>query len=248
MSERERTGAVCLHVPETSFPAWLTTLSAISLIVAGLCALFVFVDVVRHPQKMWVMNVVWVVVMLFGSVVWLLAYLRWARAASDDDRSSTPMAVMTFKGSNHCGAGCMIGDIIAEWAAFAVPALAVAAGWPSLFAEKMFAVWVLDFVLAYALGVFFQYFTIAPMRHLGLGRGLLAAIKADTASIASWQVGMYGAIALIQFLWLAPHYGGLAPVDSAVFWFAMQLAMLAGFATAYPINWLLIRTGWKEKM
>ena len=28
----------------------------------------------------------------------------------------------------------------------------------------------------------------------------------------------------------------------------MQLAMLCGFATAYPVNWWLIRRGLKEKM
>jgi hypothetical protein len=28
----------------------------------------------------------------------------------------------------------------------------------------------------------------------------------------------------------------------------MQMAMLGGFATSYPINWLLIRAGWKEEM
>ncbi|WP_405083923.1 DUF4396 domain-containing protein [Paraburkholderia caribensis] len=28
----------------------------------------------------------------------------------------------------------------------------------------------------------------------------------------------------------------------------MQLAMLAGFATSYPVNWWLIRSGVKEKM
>jgi len=28
----------------------------------------------------------------------------------------------------------------------------------------------------------------------------------------------------------------------------MQLAMLAGFATSYPVNWWLIRSGLKEQM
>jgi len=28
----------------------------------------------------------------------------------------------------------------------------------------------------------------------------------------------------------------------------MQFAMIAGFATAYPMNWWLIRRGIKEKM
>ena len=30
--------------------------------------------------------------------------------------------------------------------------------------------------------------------------------------------------------------------------FAMRAAMIAGFCTAYPVNWLLIRGGVKEKM
>lgn len=28
----------------------------------------------------------------------------------------------------------------------------------------------------------------------------------------------------------------------------MQIAMLAGFLTAYPVNWWLLRSGIKEKM
>ncbi len=37
-------------------------------------------------------------------------------------------------------------------------------------------------------------------------------------------------------------------MNTPEFWFAMQAAMLAGFCTAYPVNWLLIRAGVKEKM
>jgi hypothetical protein len=33
-----------------------------------------------------------------------------------------------------------------------------------------------------------------------------------------------------------------------VFWFMMQIAMLVGFLTAYPVNWWLLRAGIKEKM
>ena len=35
---------------------------------------------------------------------------------------------------------------------------------------------------------------------------------------------------------------------SPVFWFMMQLAMLAGFVTAYPFNWWLLQRGVKERM
>jgi hypothetical protein len=37
-------------------------------------------------------------------------------------------------------------------------------------------------------------------------------------------------------------------VNSVEFWFMMQIAMLCGFATSYPVNWWLIKAGLKEKM
>ena len=32
------------------------------------------------------------------------------------------------------------------------------------------------------------------------------------------------------------------------FWFMMQIAMMFGFMTSYPVNWWLIRQGVKEAM
>jgi hypothetical protein len=86
------------------------------------------------------------------------------------------------------------------------------------------------------------------MRNLPLGKGILAAVKADAASITAWQIGMYGGVALGQFLWFTPAYGGQAAADTPEFWFLMQLAMLCGFATSFPVNWLLVRSGIKERM
>ncbi len=34
--------------------------------------------------------------------------------------------------------------------------------------------------------------------------------------------------------------------DTVEFWFMMQIAMVCGFLTAYPVNCWLIRTGIKE--
>jgi len=47
---------------------------------------------------------------------------------------------------------------------------------------------VFDFLFAYILGVAFQYFTIVPMRGLPFGKGLMAAVRADTISIALFEV------------------------------------------------------------
>lgn len=55
-------------------------------------------------------------------------------------------------------------------------------------------------------------------------------------------------MAIIQFGWYRSAYGGIAKVASPEFWSVLQLAMLAGFVTSYPVNWLLIRAVLKEKM
>lgn len=229
------------------FPAWVHTLSIVSLGVGFLCATYIAVDEMRYPQKMWIMNLVWPLTALFGSVVWLAFYRSFGRndGTQDDD---PPMPIAVAKGASHCGAGCTLGDIIVEWAVFALPGIAVFFGWQSLFAEKIFAVWIPDYLVAFAIGIVFQYFTIVPMRGLSFGKGIWAAMKADTLSITSWQVGMYGLMAIGQFLWFKPAYGGVAEVNTPEFWWLMQIAMLAGFATAYPTNWWLIRLGLKEKM
>ncbi len=241
-------------------PIWLHPLSIIALTVGAICALVILVDVARHPQHMAVMNVVWPVTALFGTVLTVWGYFAYGRASTREamqlakeqgrDRPSErqPFPVLVGKGATHCGAGCMIGDVLAEWLAFFVPVVAVWFGWHTLFDEKIYAVWVLDFVFAFGLGIVFQYFAIVPMRGLSPGKGIVAALKADALSLASWQIGMYGFMAFAQFYlfdrWLGKHVA----VDSPEFWFAMQVAMLAGFVTAYPVNWWLIRSGIKERM
>ena len=238
-------------MPHANFPAWLHTLSIISLLLAGACSLWIAFDVARHPQKMAVMNFVWPLAALFGSVVWVWLYRAFGRRkgrgieAPDEE---LPFWASVAKGASHCGAGCTLGDIIAEWSVFALPQIAVWFGWHSLFGEKIFAVWIVDYIVAFVLGIVFQYFTIKPMRDVSVAEGVGLAVKADVLSITSWQVGMYGLMGLIQFAWFKPNYGGVAEVATPEFWFAMQFAMLAGFCTAYPTNWWLIRKGVKERM
>ncbi len=242
------------------FPGWLHWLSIAMLVLGCICALAIAVDVLRHPQKMAVMNVVWPVTALFGAVLTLWGYFQYGRDSSESGieksgigarpipAKAQPFAAIVGKGALHCGAGCMIGDVIAEWLAFSVPIVAVWFGWTTLFQDKIFAVWLLDFVVAFLLGVAFQYAAIVPMRNLSPVEGILAALKADALSLASWQIGMYGFMAFVQFYWFPQLSGVRADVDTPEFWFAMQLAMIAGFVTAYPVNWWLIRSGIKERM
>lgn len=228
---------------------WFTVVSVGFLTVGVVSAAWVAVDVFRHPQRMAIMNVVWPLTMLFGGIVWLLLYLRRSRAvAGRGTGRGSSMAVSVAIGTSHCGAGCAIGDLVGEFVLVLFPLLGTLVGRGTFYQDEIFAGWIIDFVLAFALGIVFQYFSIAPMRGLGFRAGIVAALKADTFSISAWQVGMYGVMALAQFLVLPAFFGGRADVVTPEFWFVMQLAMVAGFATAFPVNWALIRTGVKERM
>ena len=242
-------------------PSWLHDLSIAYLALGGVCALMIAGDLRRHPQHMWIMNLVWPITALFGTGWILWQYFAYGRLATREkarvakerkedppNKRLTPFPIMVANGALHCGSGCTLGDICAEWLAFGIPAIAVAFGWHSLFSEKIFAVWILDYLLAYGFGIVFQYFTIAPMRGLSFGQGLLAAIKADTLSLTAWQIGMYGFMAVAYFVIFQSMLGTRLQTDSVEFWFMMQIAMLCGFVTSYPVNWWLVRRGIKEKM
>ena len=228
-------------------PAWLHGLSIASLVLGGVCAAIIAVDVARHPQPMWIMSVVWPVTALFGTVWIAWQYFTYGRSTVPSE-PPTPHPIKVANGALHCGSGCTLGDIVAESLVFLVPSMAVWFGWHSLFGDRIFAVWIVDYIFAYAFGVVFQYFTIAPMRGLSLGPGLWAAIKADTLSLSAWQFGMYGFMAFADFYLFGTVLGIRLTTDSVEFWFMMQIAMLCGFATAYPMNWWLIRIGVKETM
>jgi hypothetical protein len=242
-------------------PNWLHVLSIAYLSLGGLCAALIAFDLILHPQHMWIMNIVWPVTALFGTLWVLWQYFSYGRLASKanveaamkkheqpPNKTETPFSIMVSNAALHCGSGCTLGDIIAEWLVFAIPAVAIAFGWQSIFSEKMYATWIVDFLFAYAFGVVFQYFTIAPMQNLTPRQGLIAAIKADTLSLIAWQVGMYGFMAFANFYLFRRVFGATLSTNTVEFWFMMQIAMICGFATAYPVNWWLIKNGIKEKM
>lgn len=205
-----------------------------SLILAGLSALNVAIDLaVRRNQKMWIMYLVWPLTALWSGPLGLWAYLRLGR---NQDADSLPFPASVAKAALHCGAGCTLGDLVAETLATGLPLV--------LFGQRIFGAWVYDYALALLFGIAFQYFTIKPMRDLSIGSGLIQAAKVDFVSLTAWQVGMFGWMALVRFALFRQDL----PKAGPLFWFMMQVAMFLGFSTAFPINWWLVRRGIKEKM
>lgn len=76
------------------------------------------------------------------------------------------------------------------------------------------------------------------------GQGLKDRQRYDQRS--DYEACLLGWMALMTFVFFpAPHH--LHP-DSSVYWFMMQIGMVAGFFTAWPVSTWLIRAGVKEAM
>lgn len=230
------------------YPEWLHIIAWTYICLCLACALTLAVHTLVRPQKMAIMGVVWPITALYMGPFAIALYFRslpvsekkpmspQMKEAMERTKELPPTPLQNAIAVFHCGAGCSIGDLIAE---SLVPTLGL------VFAGEFGSKLVLDFLFAWTLGVVFQYATIVPMRGLSFGKGIVAAIRADTLSIVLFEIGMFGWMAISYYL-LFPH-PHLDP-GMAVFWFMMQIAMIAGFFTALPANAWLIRKGWKEKM
>ena len=137
-----------------------------------------------------------------------------------------PFWKSVFVSTTHCAAGCVIGDIIGASIVFR-------AGW-TLFGERLYAEFLVLFILAYIFGIAFQYIPIRAMRRISRRVALLEAIKADTLALTAFEIGL--------FAWMAVLYFQFVPrpePTSPTYWFMMQIGMVLGFIASFPANWYL---------
>ena len=202
------------------------------------------------------MNIVWPVTALYLSIFGLWSYFHLGRrmarngvqgmsghemqlqmAGHGERAERDPTWRQTAVSDSHCGAGCVIGDIISEFGLFIL-------GW-TLLGTSLYAGYVGDLLLAWLFGIAFQYFAIRPMGNLSVRQRLLAAVKSDTLSILTFEIGLFGWMALTFFVFFPDS--PLRPTQPA-YWLMMQIGMILGFFTSYPMNRWLIKAGWKEAM
>jgi hypothetical protein len=211
-----------------------------------------------------IMEYVWPITSLYLNLFGLWAYWKMGRSdsmtpphESNEDSHEThhmemnPMPVehmhhtekpvweSVFVSATHCGAGCEIGDFFGEWLIFLVPGVVIAG---SLLVTE----YTVDFVLAYFLGILFQYIPIVQARpEIPRAEAWRSALKADSLSIVAFEVGLFGWMAFFNLV----LFGNNAINPSmVVYWFMMQIGMLLGHFTSYPANWFLVKWGIKEGM
>jgi hypothetical protein len=91
-----------------------------------------------------------------------------------------------------------------------------------------------DYGFALLFGIIFQYFSIAPMSgEYGIVT-VWRALKADFLSLTSFQVGLYGWMAIYQIaIW---NFG--LDMDNVVYWWMMQVFMRNITRAIYKANQL----------
>lgn len=194
-----------------------------------------------------IMNSVWVLTALWASLFAIVLYFRFGREKRPHKMGmKMDMGNMKMGGSPiwysrtvstlHCGAGCTLADLIGEWAIYLF-AITIAG-------SSFLASITVDYILALAAGILFQYAAIRAMSAISPAKAIGRAAKADILSLTAWQIGMYGFMAIAIF----GIFANQLPKNSFDFWFMMQISMFCGFLTALPVNVLLIKFGIKKAM
>ena len=232
-------------------PSWFELLAWVALGLGFASALVIVADIVvlGNWQHMAIMNLAFPLTALYMGPIALWAYFARGRRMSQK-RMHAHGADMRTEGEprdslwqvslsdSHCGAGCALGDIGGEWIVWA-------SAWAIGSTADLGPEYILDLPLAWTFGVLFQYFVIAPLRgQVGRLAPLGDAITSDTLSVLSFEVGLFGWMALEHYvIWTPP-----LPIDSSSHWFMMQIGMILGFVTSWPVNRWLLRHGIKEPM
>ncbi|MFP8965737.1 DUF4396 domain-containing protein [Pokkaliibacter sp. CJK22405] len=210
----------------------LTTLAWISLILGILTAIAIAADVRRHPQHMSVMNITWPITGLYLPVIGWWIY----KALGHKGHGDKPFWQSVFISTSHCGGGCTLGDTLAA------PLISLTGF--TLLGSALLGHFVGEFIAAFIMGIAFQLWPMMEMGETRWIKALKKALVADALSLIAFEVGMFGFMSIAVFGFLAEEPG----VFSADYWFLMQIAMIIGFATAYPANAWLVKRGIKHGM
>jgi hypothetical protein len=227
-------------------PHWfeLVAWAALALGFASALAIAADIFLLGNRQHLAIMNLVFPLTALYMGPLALKLYLPHRRRKSHvqmaammerEARDSWRQAALS---DTHCGAGCALGDIGGEW-------LVWATAWMIGSTAELGPEYILDLPLAWIFGILFQYFAIAPLRgQVGRLDPLRDAITSDTLSVLSFEVGLFGWMALAHYvIWQPP-----LPTDTSSWWVMMQIGMNLGFLTSWPVNRWLLRKGVKEPM
>ncbi|GGK18937.1 membrane protein [Deinococcus malanensis] len=206
-------------------PAWWTPAAWIYLITSGISASFLAYDIYgrrQHPQIP-AMKPVWPVSALFLGPLAILLYARWGRERRPAEgparhSSMTRILLALLPGAAASTVAHLIG----------VP-LVFSAGW-TIAGEALWAVALFILILATLMLFMFEAAAASGERAHRLATLFLGAF----VTVLAFDVGMVG--------WMLYLHGTglMQPITDVVFTAQMQVGMLLGMLTAFPVaSWLI---------
>lgn len=223
-------------------PRWVTSWYGFGLIAAA----WVFYDTLtanRHVMP--AMKAAWPIIVLFFSVLGLALYVWSCRPPriGEIQRESRERAKQahsefvsaTWKKVVGSDIHCVGGDGLGIMSAMVVTRLLGLSFWT-------------EFWIEYAAGFVFGWFVfqVPSMRHMGRSWPI-AIYRGARAEFFSMIGVMFGMGLVMRFV--TPTVVGHPPLpDTAAFWGFGALGLIVGFVFTYPINWCLVKIGWKHGM
>jgi len=192
-------------------PDWLTPVSWIFIALALVSAAAIAVDVygLRRRHATVAEEVVWVTSALYLGPFALPLYARHGRAPRDHDEQ--PGAVAGLPG----GAASALAHLVG------VPLVVV-----SGLTIAGIDLWVMILVIgALAMALLFVYERSATRRRVPVRTAAAVAVL----TVLAFDVGMGGWMVLLHLAELMP------PASEGAFWFLMQVGIVLGLLTAYPV-------------
>ncbi len=193
-----------------------------------------------NTQVNFALKLAWPIIVFFFSVIGIIAYLATCRprlpgrgGASNEEHHAYVEA--TWKKVTGSLIHCVGGDGLGIMTAMVIARL------------LNFSFWV-EFWFEYAVGFAFGWFIFQYIAMRNMGSGPLMALylggRAEFFSMITVMLGMGLVMRLVT-----PNVVGEQPDPTTVaFWGFGALGLLAGAIATIPMNWWLVRIGWKHGM
>jgi hypothetical protein len=185
----------------------------------------------------------WPIVVLFFSVVGLALYFATARApgiadaASDEEKKRRHDAFerSILRRVNGAVIHCVAGDGLGIMTAMVIARVVEMSFWQEFWFE---------YAVGFAFGWFIFQLKSMTMMTDSKTKALAMAFRAEFFSMLTVMGGM-GAV----MVFVTPAVVGMQPKPTTVaFWGFGMLGLLVGYVFTFPMNWMIVKIGWKHGM
>ncbi|WP_064735884.1 DUF4396 domain-containing protein [Azohydromonas australica] len=185
----------------------------------------------------------WPIVVLFFSVLGLALYFATARApgvarargAEEKKRLHDAYEQSMLRRVNGAVIHCIAGDGLGIMTAMVIARVLEMSFWQEFWFE---------YAVGFAFGWFIFQLKSMKMMTDSTARALAMAFRAEFFSMLTVMGGM-GAV----MTWVTPAVVGMQPKPTtAAFWGFGMLGLLVGYVFTFPVNWLMVKVGWKHGM